>query len=288
MENIEIKSTRLAVSLSNPGVVYAGSRFDWTGFITQITLDEKHRFCVDESLIEGCGTGGRGLCNEFGIHEPIGYGEARVGEYFPKLGVGLLKKENDKPYDFFKPYAITPYEMDVKSDESRVSFVVRPRPCRGYGVRLQKDIEVKNNGMEIRYTLENTGEKPIDTTEYVHNFVSIDGADIGPHNRLTFSFDLKGGDVPDVFRVMGNSIEWKQIPDKEFYWRPQGFEGQSLCWWKLENMITGVGLRECCDFPVLKTAIWGKTHVVSPEVFIRLALSPGEAKTWTRSYEFFA
>jgi hypothetical protein len=288
MENIKIKSSVLTVEISKPGTFYSGSRFDWTGFITQITLNGKHHFCVDESLIKGFGTGGRGLCNEFGIHEPIGYEEARVGECFPKLGIGLLEKKSDEPYDFFEAYAISPYEVDVKSDANRVSFMSKSCSCRGYAARLQKNIEIIDNRMEIHYTLENTGDKTLDTTEYVHNFVSIDDADIGPHNRLSFSFELTGNNVPDVFRVMGNSIEWRRIPDKEFYWTPRGFEGHSSSWWRLENKNTGVGMQETCSFPVLKAAIWGKTHVVSPEMFIHLLLKPGEVKTWTRSYEFFA
>lgn len=83
----------LTVDIADIGE-YKGTRFDWTGFITQVTLEEgKHTFCVPESLKPDEGTGGKGLCNEFGISRAIGYDEAPIGGWFPKIGVGLLQKE---------------------------------------------------------------------------------------------------------------------------------------------------------------------------------------------------
>ncbi|MCX7774402.1 MAG: hypothetical protein N2376_14985, partial [Clostridia bacterium] len=180
MDNIKISSGRLEVELSRPGSFYSGSRFDWTGFITEIIFDKTHRFCADESRRPGYGSGGRGLCNEFGIHEPIGYDEARVGEYFPKLGVGLLKRYSEEPYNFYKPYEVSPFEFEVETRPDSVVFLAKPHACNGYAAQIRKEISVADNRMEVRYTLDNTGTKPIDTTEYLHNFVNPDGEGIGP------------------------------------------------------------------------------------------------------------
>src|SRR5512133_1768995 len=89
----ELSTDRLMVRVAKPGFTYRRTRFDWTGFVTDVMLDGQHTFTSVESPNPMEGAGGIGLCNEFGIHEPIGYDEAPKGGYFPKLGVGLLKKE---------------------------------------------------------------------------------------------------------------------------------------------------------------------------------------------------
>lgn len=83
-----LKNDRLLVEIAELGEAYQGTRFDGTGIITGVKLDGQHQFCVPESLTPGTGTGGIGICSEFGIKEAIGYEDTRVGEQFPKLGVG--------------------------------------------------------------------------------------------------------------------------------------------------------------------------------------------------------
>lgn len=290
MDKIEINSQRLKVHIQYPGTYYRGSRFDWTGFITDIMLDGKHSFCTDESLVPGQGTGGRGLCNEFGIEEPVGYEEARVGEKFTKIGIGLLDKEREDTYAFDKPYKITPFEFQTDIKPDRVKFVTQPCLCNGYAARLIKDVSVKENIMTIKYFLENTGHKTIETTEYVHNFINIDGEGTGPHMDLSFSFDLEGDRTlagENILDISKNRIGWKSIPNDVFYFRLEGLKEDS-CRWMLENRVTGVGIKETDDFPVFKVALWGMRHVISPETFIKLSVKPGEKKVWTRTYEFLS
>ena len=286
MDRLEIKSERLRVVFQSPGTFYKGPRFDWTGFITDVVLDGKHTFCTDESLVAGQGTGGRGLCNEFGIHEPVGYDEAKTGEWFPKIGIGLLKKTADKPYSFWDPCEITPFEVRVSSGSDTAKFVSEPVLCNGYAVRLTKTFSVEGNRLIIKYHLENMGEKVIDTTEYVHNFVSIDGKGIGKHSELSFSFVPAGENMPDIFMVNGNTIGFRDIPGKEFYWRTDNPGAQPPSWWMLKDRDTGAGIKETVDFPLLRVAIWGKAHVISPEFFIHIYLKPKETKEWSRVYEF--
>jgi len=290
MDRIEIKSQRLSVTMQYPGTYYKGSRFDWTGFITDVILDGKHSFCTDESSVPGVGTGGRGLCNEFGIEEPVGYDEAKVGEKFTKIGIGLLEKDNLEKYAFDKPYKISPFDFEVDIKPDKAVFISEPCLCNGYAVRLIKDVSVKENFLTIKYTLENTGQKTIETTEYVHNFINIDKAGIGPHMNLSFSFDLEGDcifDGDNVLNISKREIEWDRIPNGVFYFKLEGLKEKS-CWWMLENKITGTGIKEIDDFPVTKVALWGTECVVSPEIFINLSVEPGKTQTWTRTYEFFS
>ena len=189
---IVLRSDRLMVEIAQPGSVYSGTRFDWTAFITQVTLDKTHTFCVPESLTPGQGSGGVGLCNEFGIEEVIGYDEAQPGDPFPKLGIGLLARPDDAPYNFFRPYEIVaPFPIHVTTNATQATFIVEPLECRGYAVRLTKTVTVEGAGMTIAYALENVGEKPVVTTEYVHNFMGIDGLAIGPDYRLRMPYTIE-------------------------------------------------------------------------------------------------
>jgi hypothetical protein len=296
---IVLQSDRLTVEIAQPGTAYSGTRFDWTAFMTQVTLDGIHTFCVPESLQPGQGTGGVGLCNEFGIEEVIGYNEAQPGEPFPKLGIGLLARPDEKPYNFFRPHEIVvPFPIHVAVTATQATFTVDPVECRGYAVRLTKTITVEGVELTIAYALENVGEKPIVTTEYVHNFMGIDGHAIGPDYRLrmpyTIGFAASQGPFAErmaqmmtILDVQGGDIRCKATPQHPFYCRPLGFSRTDAAQWELLHEPTGVGLREHDDFTPTRVAVWGTTHVISAEVFVPVNVQPGETQRWTRRYEFF-
>ncbi len=297
---IVLQSDRLTVEIAPPGSVYSGSRFDWTAFIMQVTLDGMHTFCVPESLEPGQGSGGIGLCGEFGIEEVIGYDEAQPGDLFPKLGIGLLARLDEQPYNFFRPYEIvTPFPVHVMTGPTQAMFTVEPVDCRGYAVRLTKTVTVEGAGLTIAYVLENVGEKPIVTTEYVHNFAGIDGHAIGPDYRLRMpntiafatpqaAFVEHMAQMMAVLDVRGGDIRWRATPEGNFYCRPLGFAATDDAQWELVHEPSGVGMREFDDFTPARVVVWGTTHVASAEIFVSLDVQPGETQEWTRRYEFFA
>jgi hypothetical protein len=297
---IVLGSDRLAVEIAQPGTVYSGTRFDWTGFITQVTLDGAHTFCVPESLTPGRGSGGVGLCNEFGIEEVIGYDEAQPGDPFPKLGIGLLARPDDAPYNFFRPYEIVaPFPIHVSASTSQAMFTVEPLECRGYAARLTKMVMVESAELTIAYALENVGKKPIVTTEYVHNFMRIDEHAIGPDYRLqmpyTIEFAAQEGPFAErmkhmmaILDVQDGDIRCKTTPEHAFYCRPLGFFQTEAAQWELFHEPTVVGMCEYDDFAPARVAVWGESHVISAEVFAPINVQPGETQRWTRRYEFFA
>ncbi len=291
--SIVLQSDRLTVEIAQPGTLYRGSRFDWTAFITQVTLDGRHTFCVPESLKAGQGSGGVGLCNEFGIEEPIGYDEIQPGESFPKLGIGLLARPDDKPYNFFHPHTIIiPFPITVTADKKQATFRVEPIACRGYAARLTKTVAVEGTALTIAYVLENVGEKPLVTTEYAHNFLRINAYPIGPDYRLRMpylmTFAPSAAQMRAILDVQGGDIRWKAKPEQNFYCRPLGFMQTTAAQWELVHEPSGVGVSEFDDFAPVRVAVWGAPHVVSAEVFVAVNVSPGETQHWTRRYEFFA
>jgi len=81
---------------------------------------------------------------------------------------------------------------------------------------------------------------------------------------------------------------WNDIPSQAFYARVEEVEQPKGAAWELVHQPSGVGVREWSDFQVSAIALWGLGHVVSPEVFIQIAVQPGETQCWSRRYEFFA
>lgn len=289
---ISIRSNRLAVEIAAPGVAYHRTRFDWTGFITQVTLDGAHTFCEVEDEDPSRGSGGIGICNEFGIEKPVGYNDAAPGQAFPKFGIGLLTRPNDKPYNFFKDHEIAqPFPIHVETAPDQARFIVDPVDCRGYAARETKTLRVTGSTLQIDYLLENTGLLPIDTHEYCHNFIAINRQPIGPGYLLRFPYPIvldPGIQINlDILDVNGQQIRWKSTPQKSFYGRPLGFFQTSQPHWEIVHEPSGVGLREYDDFDPERVAIWGTAHVVSAEIFNSIHLLPGRSQSWTRRFEFF-
>jgi hypothetical protein len=287
-KHIELKSDRLSIEIAYPGTVYSGSRFDWNGFITGIVLDKKHSFCVPESPIPGQGSGGFGLCNEFGIETPIGYDAAKPGEKFLKLGTGLLTRPDESDYFFFDKYEVTPFPVKIETGYNTAVFRVEPVDCNGYAVKMTKKIFVDNNKLFIDYNLENMGIKPIITEEYCHNFFAVNNNKIGTGYLLKFPYNINPDCVPEVMDIKDRGIRWNTVPKKDFKCCPKGFQNVTPHYWELLYEPDRVGIREFSEFPVANVAVWGTTHVVSPEVFIKVNIKPGETQEWTRKYEFFS
>jgi len=285
---IRLETSRLTVDIAEPGSAYRRSRFDWTGFVTQVTLDGRHTFCVPEA-IDGTGTGGDGLCNEFGINHPIGYRGTPPGETFPKIGVGLLTRPDRHAYQFHRPYEITPFPMSAKADRRRATLVVEPLDCRGYAVRLEKTVQVDEARLSIEYQLSNTGTRPIRTDEYAHNFVAINGHRLGPDYVLKLPFHPDARAVAEPLVATDSTLSWKAPGPRQSFFQmfpdPRPLRHHS---WELIHLPSGVGVRETTDVPWLRFHVFGTQRLVSPEVFVPVRAAPGKTLAWRRDYEFFS
>jgi len=285
-----LKSSRLKVEIAKPGIPLSVIRFDLNGFVTQVTLDGTHTFCVPESYIPGFGCQGAGLCNELNHLVLDGFDE-EIGEIFPKLGIGLLKRSGaGKPPELA---ALFPVELVTSTDQAR--YVVEPLECSGCAVREEKVLRVKDNQLFIDYTLENVGTRSVLVHEYVHNFIGIDSRPVGPDYILSLPYPIdldpatKAFKEPDVLRIEGYSFRFTRTPAPglDFYCRPKGAIKQAQAQWELRNTASGAGMREYDDFSPVYVAVWGMAHVISTEIFVEISVQPGEKRTWSRRFEFF-
>lgn len=291
--SIRLSNGILTVDIADIGE-YKGTRFDWTGFITQVTLAEgNHTFCVPESLKPGEGTGGRGLCNEFGISRAIGYDEAPIGGWFPKPGVGLLQKDDAQLYRFEKDYNVIPFAKEIEVEKETVKYRIEPMECNGYAMQLTKTISLQGDQLKIQYDLHNLGDKPFETEEYIHNFIGIDGLPTGKDFELRLPGALKVEEpessyTEKLLEVSNNRLTWNGNPYRAFYCKLGGWEASQADYnWELIHKPSGTGVRESGDFPVARMALWGEQHVISPEVFVNISVLPRQSKSWSRIYRFF-
>lgn len=285
---MHLHSSRLTVEVATPGSFHMGSRFDWTSFITQVTLDQRHAFCAPESPTPGKGTGGVGLCSEFGIFSPVGYAETEPGGRFPKLGVGVLTRPDQEAYFFARPYAVEPFPVVTEATTDSVRFTTLPVACGGYEARLTRTISVIENQLTVACHLENSGRHLIETDEYCHNFVAINSQPIGPEYRLCFPYRPVADQLPDLLTASGNELTWREVPGESFFCRLTGFGPEPGLRWELLHKPSGLAMREYGDFPTAGLRLWGTSRVVSPEVFVRISLPPGEALAWSRRFVFMA
>ena len=284
---IILQNSRLNIDIIEPGTVYTRTRFDWTGTCRQITLDEEVSYCSQETIGDNKGTEGIGLCNEFGIHTAIGYDETVIGDYFPKIGLGFLQKVDERPYEFMCDYPLEPArnEYEQPSDESIVFTQTANRDSWGW--ELRKTLTVHENTLAIVYALKNTGEQPLRTEEYCHNFFAVNGQTVGPDYRMKLPFAPQLETVKGPLVVKDNTIIPSRIPETFFWANQTDFGRKSDVTWTLTHTLSGHGMEVTEHFPLHLFQIWGMSHVISPELFVEIDVKPGETQSWKRVYKFF-
>ncbi len=275
------------MQVARPHTIYQGTRFDASGLVLQVTLDGEHSFCTDESATGGGGgSGGRGLCNEFGMNRPIGYDEVSTGGKFPKLGVGVLMRVDDGKYEFMRDHPVEPFTVEYCADESAATFDVLPIDCRGYAVHLRKRLTVRDNELSIEYQLRNVGERRIQTAEYNHNFVLPAGRIVGPDYQLRLPCNLKPSNADPGPQSHNRIITWPKTPPGTFHSRGVEFADDYDPAWTLIHQPSGLWMRERTDRPWDSFALWGAARIICPEAFVAVDVEPAATLTWRRSYTF--
>ena len=185
---IELAKGDVKLMIEEPCEGYVGSRFDWMGKIIQFWW-RGQPFCSQESLTMPLNKMGRGFFNEFGITEAVGYEDCEVGGFFPKIGVGLLLKEDDLPYDFSRPYTIDSFKISWQKTSDSIFFFCQNMAPNSQFI-MNKKLSLTENGFVIEYFLKNVGCAKMITTEYVHNFLAPSGGLISSDTVLAFKGEV--------------------------------------------------------------------------------------------------
>jgi hypothetical protein len=287
-----LKNDNLEVQIDFPEENYQNARFDWTGKIVQVIFKGKIISSVENIATSAVEHSGLGFYNEFGIEAPVGFQEIKIGEWFHKIGVGLLKK-NSNTYDFQHNYQIEPCDFTVIAKSNSIVIQCVSKRVNGYSYVLEKEITLLEDSFIVNYLLKNTGKKTIQTTEYNHNFIAIGNDFIGDNYQLTFPFQIK----PKLFIetvnleekvIVGESdITFSETPKEQFFFSNMSGGEQVNASWELLHKEQKIGIRETGSFQTTSVNLWGCKHVICPETFFDVSVDPGKDLSWSRTYTVF-
>ena len=285
-----LKNKNLEIQIDLPAENYNFSRFDWTGNIVSVKFKNIQLASTESITYENEMQNGKGFYNEFGIDTALGFNEAVIGDWFHKIGVGLLKKDNEE-YIFNRNYEIKPADFEIKYTSNTILIICKSEFNNGYSYVLKKEIKLEKHGFTINYDLENTGEKEIITDEYVHNFIAINKELIGRNYVLKFPFKLMPAFFletvnPEQKVTIGQTdVTFNDSPEEQFFFSNLNGSKNVKPQWELKNLESKISISETGSFNTDKVNLWGWKHVISPELFIDVSVEPGQNANWTRTYK---
>ena len=295
---------------------YRGARFDWSGSVWSLEAAGHSYFgqwfAAYDPLKHDAITG------PVEDYAPLNYAEAKPGETFVKIGVGVLKKIDDQPYRFQAPYENLDHgKWTVRTGRDFVEYRHELNdPKSGYGYVYTKTVRLTPGKpqMTIEHTLRNTGSKPIATNNYNHGFFMLDGQPTGPDITVSFAFDPRPvRSMSPAADVRGREIVYLQeLQPNTAGPRPpapaggppaapagpptgasSGIDGFSLTDPKdfdirVENHKTGAGVRITADRPLSRINFWSVRTTVCPEAYVDVKADPGKTTSWRLTYDFYA
>jgi hypothetical protein len=273
---------------------YRGTRFDWSGQIESLKTKDHEYFGkwfdkYDPKLHDAI----MGPVEEFA--ESLGYEEAQTGGTFVRIGVGALKKPEERRFERFKTYDIVDNgKWTVKKGNDWIEFTQELGGHNGYAYKYTKRIALTKGKpeMEIQHALKNTGKKAIETTQYNHNFFVLDDQPTGPDASVTFPFEPRPTrPMPEgVAELRGSQVAYlKELPKGESVYNEfEGF-GKTASDYdiKVENKKSGAGVRIQGDKPITKMVYWSIRSTLCPEAYINLNVAPGSESKWAYKYTFY-
>lgn len=311
----EISSGPLRVRLYLPDAqtgFYRGTRFDWSGVIGGLEFaghdyypqwfqrsdPNVHDFIYEGAdIVAGPCTAITGPAEEFVADgKGLGFDLAQPGGTFIKIGVGVLRRPDDRPYD--------PYRLYPIADSGRWTVTRRPEaiefihavtdPTTGYGYEYRKTVSVvgESRRLVLDHALRNTGTRALQTSVYNHNFLYLDRQPPGPEVTLTFPFQLQtaGPSERGPASVQDNRITFTKsfTGEDRVYLDLRGFGPEPKDYdLRIENRKVGVGLRITGDRPLARLALWAIRAPLSIEPFIAMDIAPGAEFTWRITYEHY-
>ena len=81
-----------------------------------------------------------------------------------------------------------------------------------------------------------------------------------------------------------NAINFRNTTEEQFFIANISSGNSVDASWELQHTKDNIILSETCDFKTEKINLWGWKHVISPELFIKINLKPGENMQWNRTY----
>jgi len=275
---------------------YQGTRFDWAGVIASLEYKGHNYFGkwfdkYDPKIHDAI----TGPVEEF-MHDmkALGYDEAKPGELFVKIGVGAIKKLEERQYKRFGTYEIADTgNWSTKKGADFVEFTQELKDSNGYAYIYKKTVRLTKGKPELvlEHSLKNTGKKVIDTDVYNHDFYMLDGVPTGPDTIVKFPFEVSTKDnLRGLAELHGKDLVYPKDLEKG-----QSAAGDMLGFGatakdydiRVENKKAGIGVRQVGDRPLSRMYFWSIPTTVCPEAYVSMKIEPGRDFTWKIAYEFY-
>ncbi len=271
---------------------YRATRFDWSGVIHSLEYKgheyfgewkETHDPLVFEDIT--------GPVESY-IDPGLGYEEAKPGEGFIRIGVGVLEKPEEEEYVWMKTYPFLDHgSWKVDQGDDWIHFTHEVQ-YKDYGYLYEKKIELKKEepGFRIIHHLTNTGKKRIMTDQYNHNFFVIDAEKSGPAFSIKYPYKIStDDDLKGLMEIDDKTLSFIETLDDNSIWMElfgytDEVEDHKVT---VTNHNSGAGITFTLDKPVYRMVFWACETTLSPENFIFISVAPGEKETWTSAYTVF-
>lgn len=273
---------------------YRGARFDWSGVIYDLEYNNHHYFGKWFDRYEP--TLHDAIMGPVDSFNPIGYDEAKTGEGFLRIGVGILEKPDEPRYAFTTPYKIlNSGTWKVKKKSSGITFV-HELTSEKYQYAYTKTVSLTQGKPElvIVHTLKNKGTTPLETDVYNHNFFVMDKQATGPDFIVKFPFAPQGEYKGKVEKgaIEGKNLVYKDVISKGEFFAVSPLTGYSNTEtdydFRIENTKIGAGVRITGDKPIVKFVYWSAAATLCPEPYVNVKVDPLKDITWTIRYEFYS
>ena len=262
-----------------PESSYLGTRFDRAGVFGSLKLYGRE-FCApwleaDEPLRHD---NVQGPAEEFG---EAFFDEAKPGETFLKIGVGLLVRPDDAPYDHFRLYEVADAGRRENTLKGRVLTM---RHVLDGVYDYSKVITLGKLGeMTIAHMLTNTGSRVVSSHIYNHNFFTFNSFSIRSGREVEFPYIVTG-----VWREAYDSV--LETPARNIGFTRKLRKGESVFCGGLHSLFdekspydfrilhrgTGMAVQVNSPAPYDRANFWANHRVACFEPFVDFRIAPGE------------
>lgn len=250
------------------------TRFNHLGYIKQITDKKSGKSYLTIPFETFEPFHGEGFPDEFEM--PLGYDGAKIGEGFVKIGVGVEKKREDKPYTNWDEHEIIKRaENKVEKSDDKVIYT-QSLEFNGFSYEYEKTVKLIDDSFTISHTLRNNGEKSIKTLWYSHPFFDI----------ALFEDEITL-DIPKDYNLINGKFNNNVIPIDEdskkgmcFNWRVSENSENKQILINNENIVYSVK----GDFEFHELQIYVNEKAISVEPKKIIELNQDEVFSWETIY----
>lgn len=286
---------------------YTGVRFDWAGVIGDLQVAGHHLYrpwftAIDPNvrdftytangLTAGANSAATGPVEEF--QTAFGYDTAKVGDTFLKIGVGILRKVEDRPYRFdTRAELIDGGRWTSHATATSVTFTqTLGKAGDRYAYVYTKTLRLgRGSSFTLEHRLHNLGTVALTTPLYDHNFLTVDGGPVRGGTSITVPYQIKPTLQPNAKAVEVHGSRAIYQADLEAQGKVtfglQGFGSAASDYdFTVAEPRSGISVRMQADRPLVDASVWSIAPVLAVEPFLRVDAPPGGDFRWTYTYTY--